>query len=68
MLKLVEKVINLKKREHRFQFHPDEISQLQSNRQAREIMKKNGFTPLYVDWGLRSLMAFKSVVGEKNQT
>ena len=68
MLKLVEKVINLKKREHRFQFHPDEISQLQSNRQASEIMKKNGFTPLYVDWGLRSLMAFKSVVGEKNQT
>ncbi|TSD04469.1 MAG: methylase involved in ubiquinone/menaquinone biosynthesi, partial [Parcubacteria group bacterium Greene0714_36] len=66
MLKLVEKIINLKKREHRFQFHPDEISQLASNRQAREILARNGFAPLSVDWGLRSLMAFKSVVGEKN--
>lgn len=58
-------LINLKKRERKFQFHPDEISQLQSNRQAREILWRNGFTPLHVDWGLTSGMAFKSVVGEK---
>lgn len=68
LLKLVEKIINLKKREHKFQFHPDEISQLRSNRQAREILQRNGFTPLYVDWGLASGMAFKSVVGEKLAT
>ncbi len=65
MLKIVEKIINLKKREHKFQFHPDEISQLRSNRQAREILQRNGFTSLYVDWGMASGMAFKSVVGEK---
>ncbi len=65
MLKVVEKIINLKKRAHKFQFHPDEISQLRSNRQAREILQRNGFTPLYVDWGMASGMAFKSVIGEK---
>lgn len=67
MLKFAEKIINLKKRERRFQFHPDEISQLGSSRQGREVLARNGFTPLYVDFGLRSLMAFKSVVGEKSQ-
>lgn len=65
LLYLVEYFMNLKKRARRFQFHPDEISQLASNRQAREILQRNGFKPLAVDWGLRSLMAFKSVVGEK---
>lgn len=68
ILKVAEKMINLKKREHRFRFHPDEISQLASSRQGREVLARNGFAPLYVDFGLRSLMAFKSVVGEKKQT
>lgn len=58
-------VINLKKRERKFQFHPDEISQLRSNRQAREVLRRNGFHPLQIDWGLASGMAFKSVIGEK---
>ena len=66
MLQAAAWVINLKKREKRFRFHPDEISQLQSNRQARAVMARNGFTPLHVDWGFASGMAFKSVVGEKS--
>lgn len=56
---------NLKKREKQFRFHPEEISQLQSNGQARDVMGRNGFAPVTVDWGLASGMAFKSVVGEK---
>ena len=67
LLYLVEYFMNLKKRERRFQFHPDEISQLASNQQARDVLQRNGFAPLYVDYGLRSLMAFKSVVGEKQK-
>lgn len=58
-------IINLKKRERRFQFHPDEISQLRSNREARNVLQRNGFHPLHIDWGFASGMAFKSVVGEK---
>lgn len=65
LLKLVERIINLKKRDRKFQFHPDEISQLRSNAEARDVLSRNGFVPLYVDWGLASGMAFKSVVGEK---
>lgn len=67
MLKFVEKIINLKKRDQKFQFHPDEISQLQSNAEARNVLSRNGFKPLHVDWGLASGMAFKSVIGEKSE-
>ena len=64
-LRLVEKVVNLRPRGERFQFHPDEISQLRSSAEGREVLRRNGLEPLQVDPGLRSLMAFKTVVGRK---
>lgn len=66
LLGAVARVINaVKKPEKEFRFHPEEISQLQSNGQARDFMSRNGFMPVTVDWGLASGMAFKSVVGER---
>ncbi len=64
-LRLVEKVINLRRAGDRFQFHPDEISKLRSSAEGRDVCARNGFEPVFVDWGLRSLMAFKTVVGRK---
>lgn len=48
-----------------FRFHPEEISQLRSIRHGRDVLARNGFQPLHVDPGLRSLMAFETIVGEK---
>lgn len=64
-LRLVEKLINLRGNGDRFQFHPDEISKLRSSQEGREILIRNRFEPVFVDPGLRSLMAFKTVVGRK---
>jgi SAM-dependent methyltransferase len=64
-LRLVEKVINLRREGERFQFHPDEISKLRSSQEGRDVLTRNGFEPVFVDAGLRSLMAFKTVVGRK---
>jgi SAM-dependent methyltransferase len=65
-LRLVEKVINLRRpASERFQFHPDEISKLRSSQEGRDVCVRNGFEPEFIDWGLRSLMAFKTVVGRK---
>lgn len=64
-LRLVEKVINLRRGGERFQFHPDEISKLRSSQEGRDVLTRNGFEPVFVDFGLRSLMAFKTVVGRK---
>lgn len=64
-LRVVEFFINMKKRDRRFRFHPEEISQIQSMKQARHILDRNGFEVLNVDYGFRSLMAFKTLVGIK---
>lgn len=65
-LRLVEKFINFRKpATDRFQFHPDEISKLRSSDEGRDVLRRNGFEPVFVDGGLRSLMAFKTVVGRK---
>lgn len=65
-LRLVEKVINRKAAPgEKFQFHPDEISKLRSSQEGRDVLIRNGFEPVFVDGGLRSLMAFKTVVGRK---
>ena len=64
-LRLVEKVINLRREGERFQFHPDEISKLRSSQEGRDVLTRNGFEPVFMDAGLRSLMAFKTVVGRK---
>jgi ubiquinone/menaquinone biosynthesis C-methylase UbiE/uncharacterized protein YbaR (Trm112 family) len=67
-LRLVEAVINARRKGDRFRFHPDEISKLRSSEEGRAVMRRNGFEPVTVDAGLRSLMAFKTVVGRKPRT
>lgn len=64
MLRVLEFFINLRRTE-RFRFHPDEISQLRSIRQGREVLTRNGFRPVAIDPGLRTLMAFETLIGEK---
>lgn len=65
LLRIVEIGINMSHRQKRFRFHPDEISQLRSSREGCEVLARNGFHILDTDYGLRSLMAFKTLVGEK---
>jgi SAM-dependent methyltransferase len=64
-LRLVEKMVNRGLDGVRFQFHPDEISKLRSSEEGRAVLQRNGFEPVAVDWGLRTCMAFKTVVGRK---
>jgi ubiquinone/menaquinone biosynthesis C-methylase UbiE len=66
MLRVVEWFINLRRGRDKFRFHPDEISQLRSAEQGRRILARNGFRPVAVDLGLRTLMAFETLVGEKD--
>jgi SAM-dependent methyltransferase len=68
MLRVMEKAINLRMREDKFQFHPDEISQIKSLREGRQVLTRNGFRVLEVEYGLRSLFAFKTLVGKKRST
>jgi SAM-dependent methyltransferase len=64
LLRVVEFVINLRRAAaERFRFHPAEISQLRSARQASEILRRNGFNLIEVEFGFRTLLAFKTVVG-----
>lgn len=64
-LRALEVVINARREGERFKFHPDEISKLRSSEEGRTVLRRNGFEPVTVDAGLRSLMAFKTVVGRK---
>ncbi len=64
MLRLTERVINVG-RAQRFRFHPDEISQIQSRAQAQNILTTAGFRVLEIEYGFRSLLAFKTLVGCK---
>jgi ubiquinone/menaquinone biosynthesis C-methylase UbiE len=65
ILRVLEFFINLLRREDRFRFHPDEISQLRSVAQGRNVLTRNGFVPVAIDIGLRTLMAFETLVGAK---
>ncbi len=65
LLRLAELLINFGGRQERFQFHPDEVSQLRSDREGRQVLERNGFRPLHVDRGLRNLLAFKTLIGVK---
>lgn len=67
LLRVIETVINWKRRAGKFQFHPDEISPLKSMQEGRDVLERNGFHLRHIDYGLRSLMAFKTLVGEKRQ-
>jgi len=68
ILRVLEWFINLRRsRDDKFRFHPDEISQLRSVRQGKEVLTRNGFRPVAIDIGLRTLMAFETIVGEKGR-
>jgi SAM-dependent methyltransferase len=62
MLSGMQSVIRLLGR-RQFRFHPPEISQLRSLGEGRRILERNGFRPLELAFGLRSLFAFKVLVG-----
>jgi SAM-dependent methyltransferase len=68
MLRIVEAVVNTYSngKEAQFRFHPPEISQLKSIREGRDVLTRNGFQVLKIDYGFRSMMAFKTVVGAKD--
>jgi SAM-dependent methyltransferase len=65
-LRLVERVVNSWKKQEVLKFHPDEISQLRSSEEGREVLRRNQFEVETIDWGLWSLMAFKVPVGKKS--
>jgi ubiquinone/menaquinone biosynthesis C-methylase UbiE len=66
ILRILEWFINLRRgNADKFRFHPDEISQLASLRQGREVLTRNGFRTVAIDLGLRTLMAFETLIGEK---
>jgi SAM-dependent methyltransferase len=69
MLEAVAFVVNslrgTRHRDDQFRFHPPEISRLRSVRHGREVLARNGLTTVSIDPGIYSLMAFKTVVGEK---
>lgn len=64
LLRLTERVINSHRTEP-FRFHPDEISKIQSRVQAESILTAAGLTVLEIEYGFRSLLAFKTLVGRK---
>jgi SAM-dependent methyltransferase len=65
ILKVTAKIIQRTTGAQTFQFHPNEISQLKSLREGNEVLARNGFSPIRLDYGFRSLLAFKILVGEK---
>lgn len=65
LLRSIEWLVNLRRQGPPFRFHPDEISQLKSVAQGREVLERNGFKAVHIDPGFRSLMAFETLVGEK---
>jgi ubiquinone/menaquinone biosynthesis C-methylase UbiE len=67
MLRVLEWFINTRRSSgNKFRFHPEEISQLRSVKQGRNVLTRNGFRPVAIDIGLRTLMAFETLVGAKN--
>jgi ubiquinone/menaquinone biosynthesis C-methylase UbiE len=65
ILRAIEKVVNARSNESEFRFHPPEISQIQSKNQAMNMLQRNGFVPVHFNYGWRSLLAFKILVGVK---
>jgi SAM-dependent methyltransferase len=67
LLRVVEWFVNRNRTGEKFRFHPDEISQLKSIRQGREVLTRNGFSTVAIDWGLRTGLAFETLFGEKRK-
>lgn len=66
LLKFGENLVNKIRRTKDFRFHPPEISQIQSTEECYDILGRNGFKVSHIDNGLKSLMAFKAIIGEKS--
>ena len=66
-LRFVELIINSGGKKEKFSFHPPEISQLRSRKEGREVLRRNGFRSIYIDYGWRSLLAFKTLVAVKDK-
>jgi SAM-dependent methyltransferase len=65
LLRLTERVVNRMNPDGEFRFHPPEISLLRSVKEGRQMLGRNGFEARQIDFGFRSLMAFRTVIGEK---
>lgn len=65
ILRVLEKIINARTRGTEFRFHPPEISQIKSREDAVNMLERNGFSSLHFNYGWRSLLAFKILVGAK---
>jgi SAM-dependent methyltransferase len=69
ILRVLEWFINLRGNSQgngeKFRFHPAEISQLRSAAQGRAVLSRNGFRTLKIDLGVRTGMAFETLVGQK---
>jgi SAM-dependent methyltransferase len=66
ILRMLEKIINSRRGEQaEFRFHPPEISQVKSKAEGIQMLRRNGFDCLRFEYGWRSLLAFKTLVGTK---
>jgi SAM-dependent methyltransferase len=63
LLRWVERLVHRLPGQRDFRFHPPEISQLHSQAEASHILTRNGFRVVHVDWGLRSMVGLKTLVG-----
>ena len=66
LLRAIEALVNRRRTDAPFHFHPPEISQLRSAAEAEAILTRNGFRLVHIDHGPRSLFAFKTIVGVKS--
>lgn len=66
ILRVLEKIINFRRKEKNFRFHPPEISQIKSKKAGREMLNRNKFVLEKYEFGWRSLFAFKVLVGVKH--
>jgi SAM-dependent methyltransferase len=66
VLRMLERIINLRKSTPtNFRFHPPEINQLKSIAAGSQVLERNGYSVSGGDSGLRSLMAFITIIGKK---
>lgn len=66
ILRVLEKIINFRRKEKTFRFHPPEISQMKSKKAGCEMLSRNKFVLEKYEFGWRSLFAFKVLVGVKH--
>jgi SAM-dependent methyltransferase len=65
LLRALERIINVRRQGAPYKFHPDEINKLPSREAGVALLAQNGFETAEADSGLRSLLAFKTLVGRR---